>query len=112
MNKAKGRYLVEKYERLLLNYFVVFATERDSGQPDVQDVQGQTGQNDARAILELSTSYRQHRATTDEKPDRQHDVRGSDETRRKKQEIRNCCFDFVSLYFYYPTPNIIWIGME
>jgi len=87
INKAKGRYLVEKYERLL-NYFVVFATERNSGQPDIQDVQGQTGQNDARAILELPTRYQQCRATTDRQPDRQHDVRSSDETRRKKQEIK------------------------
>jgi len=76
---------VEKYERLL-NYFVIFATERNSGQSDVQDVQGQTGQNDSRAILEPPTSYRRHRAATDEQPDRQHAVRGSDETRSKKQK--------------------------
>jgi len=47
---------VEKYERLL-NCFVIFATERNSGQPDVQGVQGQTGQNDASVILEPLTSY-------------------------------------------------------
>ena len=56
---------MEKYERLL-NYFVIFATERNSDQTDVQDVQGQTGQNDARTILEPPTSYQRHRATADE----------------------------------------------
>jgi len=75
---------VEKYERLL-NYFVIFVTERNSGQPDVQNVQGQTGQNDARAILEPLTSYRQHRTTPDRQPDRQHAVRGSDEDERSKK---------------------------
>ena len=78
---------MEKYERLL-NYFVVFATERDSGRSDVQDVQGQTGQNDARAIRELPTRYRQRRATTDEQPDRQQSDRQR-LGRNKKKETRN-----------------------